>query len=130
MTQADRRTPTPKASQQIDPYMHQPDKFNIYGNDYNTPDGTCIRDYVHVNEICDAIIKAIDTPANKIESLGHGRGNSVLTIVNKFKEVNSVDFNVNFVDRRAGDIECSVLKDTSAYLNSTYTLEQLLTYHQ
>jgi UDP-glucose 4-epimerase len=101
-------------------------QFNIYGNDYNTPDGTCIRDYVHVNEICNAIIKAIDLPANKIESLGHGTGNSVLTIVNKFKEVNNVDFNVNFVDRREGDIEVSVLKETSSYLTSEYSLNGLL----
>jgi UDP-glucose 4-epimerase len=101
-------------------------QFNIYGNDYNTPDGTCIRDYVHVNEICNAIIKAIDLPANKIESLGHGRGHSVLTIVNKFKEVNNVDFNVNFVDRREGDIEVSVLKETSSYLTSEYSLNRLL----
>jgi UDP-glucose 4-epimerase len=103
-------------------------QFKIYGNDHNTPDGTCIRDYVHVNEICDAIIKAIDLPANRIESLGHGKGNSVLTIVNKFKEVNNVDFNVNFVERRSGDIEVSVLKETSSYLSSTYTLERLLKY--
>jgi UDP-glucose 4-epimerase len=101
-------------------------QFEIYGNDYDTPDGTCIRDYVHVNEICNAIIKAIDTPANKIESLGHGQGNSVLTIVNKFKEVNGVDFEVKFVERRAGDIECSVLTDVSTYLSNTYTIDELL----
>jgi UDP-glucose 4-epimerase len=103
-------------------------QFNIYGNDYNTADGTCIRDYVHVNEICDAIVKAVDLPANNIESLGHGKGNSVLTIVNKFKEVNTVNFDVNFVGRRSGDIEISVLKDTSSYLVNTYTINQLLKY--
>jgi len=101
-------------------------QFNIYGNDYNTSDGTCIRDYVHVNEICDAIIKAIDLPANRIESLGHGTGNSVLTIVNKFKEVNNVDFNINFIERRSGDIEVSALKETSSYLTSEYSLNELL----
>ena len=104
-------------------------EFNIYGNDYNTPDGTCIRDYVHVNEICDAITKAIHLPANRIESLGHGKGNSVLTIVNKFKEVNAVDFNVNIVGRRDGDTEISVLKETSSYLTNLYTLETLLKWH-
>jgi UDP-glucose 4-epimerase len=105
-------------------------QFNIYGNDYNTPDGTCIRDYVHVNEICDAIIKAINLPANRTEALGHGKGNSVLTIVNKFKEVNNVNFNVNFVGRRSGDIEVSVLKETSSYLTSNYSLDRLLTIQQ
>lgn len=103
-------------------------QFNIYGNDYNTKDGTCIRDYVHVNEICDAIIKSIRLPSNKIESLGHGKGYSVLTIVNKFKKINNVDFKVNFVNRRAGDIEISVLKNTSSYLSNTYTIDQLLKY--
>ena len=79
-----------------------------------------------MNEICDAIIKAIDLPSNKIESLGHGKGNSVLTIVNEFKEVNNVHFNINFVERRDGDIEVSVLNETSSYLTNTYTLERLL----
>lgn len=101
-------------------------EFKIFGNDYNTPDGTCIRDYVHVNEICDALIKAIDAPANKIESLGHGVGKSVLEITDTFKEVNGVDFNVTFVDRRPGDIEVSVLADKSVYLTSSYGFEDLL----
>jgi UDP-glucose 4-epimerase len=100
--------------------------FNIYGDDYNTPDGTCIRDYVHVNQICDAIIEAMHLPANKIESLGNGVGNSVLSIVNKFKEVNDVDFDVRFTKRRDGDIEVSVLKETSPYLKNTYTIDMLL----
>lgn len=101
-------------------------EFKIFGNDYNTPDGTCIRDYVHVNEICDALIKSIGEPSNKIESLGHGVGKSVLEITDTFKQVNNVDFNVNFVDRRSGDIEVSVLKDKSTYLNSSYKFEDLL----
>lgn len=101
-------------------------EFKIFGNDYNTPDGTCIRDYVHVNEICDALIKAIYEPSNKIESLGHGVGKSVLEITNTFKRVNDVDFNVTFVGRRPGDIEVSVLKDKSTYLNSSYAFEDLL----
>lgn len=101
-------------------------EFKIFGNDYNTPDGTCIRDYVHVNEICDALIKAIYEPSNTIESLGHGVGKSVLEITNTFKQVNNVDFNVTFVDRRPGDIEVSVLKDKSTYLNASYAFEDLL----
>lgn len=100
--------------------------FNIFGNDYNTIDGTCVRDYVHVNEICNALIKAIFKPSNSIESLGHGTGKSVLEIVNTFKHVNNVDFNINFVDRRPGDIETSVLKTKSTYLTSLYTFEDLL----
>lgn len=105
-------------------------EFKVFGNNYNTPDGTCVRDYVHVNEICDALIKAIYEPSNKIESLGHGKGKTVLQIIKTFKEVNRVDFNVIFVDRRPGDIELSVLKNKSAYLNSTYSFEELLKYEK
>jgi UDP-glucose 4-epimerase len=101
-------------------------EFNLLGNDYNTLDGTAIRDYVHVNEICQALIRAIDEPANSIENLGHGKGHSVLEMVNMFKQVNHCDFNVNYCARRAGDLERSVLDNPSRYLPNLYTLEQLL----
>jgi UDP-glucose 4-epimerase len=101
-------------------------KFTIFGNDYNTPDGTAVRDYVHVNEICQALIKAIEHPANWTENLGHGHGSSVLEMVELFKQVNDVDFDVSFGPRRAGDLERSVLDNPSEYLPKLYNLEQLL----
>lgn len=100
--------------------------INIYGSDYDTPDGTCIRDYVHVMEICNAIKAAIDEPSNSIECLGHGNGYSVLELTKIFQEVNNVDFDINFVDRRQGDIEKSVLKDVSKYMQNQYTIEEML----
>lgn len=108
--------------------MQAPEKgqFTIFGNDYNTPDGTCIRDYVHVMEICNALRTSIENPANKIESLGHGVGRSVTEITETFKKVNNIDFEVHNGDRRKGDIEVSVLSEVSPYMQELYTLEELL----
>ena len=100
--------------------------FKIFGNDYNTRDGTCIRDYVYVNDICEAIKSAIYKPANKIENLGHGYGTSVLEIFNIFKTVNNLDINLEYLPRRDGDLEKNVLKDVSSYMKKTYSIEDLL----
>jgi UDP-glucose 4-epimerase len=101
--------------------------FNLYGTDYCTKDGTCVRDYVHVNEICSAIIKAIDSPSNSVENLGHGTGWTVREIINTYKQANLVDFKVNEFPRRTGDLEISVLDRPSKYMETLYTIEQLLT---
>jgi len=100
--------------------------FFIYGNDYNTKDGTCIRDYTHVNEICESVIKALDIPANKIENLGHGIGTSVLEMVNLYKKVNKCEFGVEIKNRRPGDLESSVLSNISSYMTKLYKIEDLL----
>jgi UDP-glucose 4-epimerase len=102
-------------------------EFTIFGTNYErTSDGTCVRDYVHVNEICDALRSAIEKPSNQIESLGHGVGYTVKEIVNLFQKVNDVDFEVKNGPRRKGDIEVSVLEDVSPYMRNLYTLEELL----
>jgi UDP-glucose 4-epimerase len=100
--------------------------FNIYGNDYNTPDGTAIRDYIHVMEVCNSIVKSLDKPSNSIESLGTGVGYSVLEIARKFMEVNNTKFNIVFKDRRDGDLEKTVLDNPSKYFTKFYNLEELL----
>jgi UDP-glucose 4-epimerase len=101
-------------------------EFTIFGDDYNTSDGTCVRDYVHVNEICDALKQAIEKPSNSIECLGHGIGKTVIDIVNMFKEVNNIDFEVKVGPRRKGDIKSSVLENVSPYMRNLYTIDQLL----
>jgi UDP-glucose 4-epimerase len=102
-------------------------QFTIHGTDYpNTIDGTCVRDYVHVEEICHAIEMAIETPANKIECLGHGVGYTVNEMVYIFKKVNDCDFVVNKGFRRDGDIEHYVLEDVSPYMKHLYNIEDLL----
>jgi len=101
-------------------------EFIVFGNDYDTRDGSCVRDYVHVNEICDALKHAIENSSNSIECLGHGVGRTVTEIVNMFKKVNNVDFEVKIGPRRKGDIESSVLEDVSPYMQNLYSLEELL----
>ena len=101
-------------------------EFTIFGTDYGSYDGTCVRDYVHVNEICDALCSAIEKPSNQIECLGHGVGHSVRDIVNLYKKVNNVDFTVKEDPRRKGDLAVSVLDNVSPYMKELYSLEDLL----
>jgi UDP-glucose 4-epimerase len=100
-------------------------KFNLYGTDYDTPDGTCIRDFVHVNEICNALKDAINSPTNTIESLGHGVGTSVKDIISIFKKVNNCDFEVINSNRRDGDIVVSVLDNPSKFMKKLYDIKEL-----
>ena len=101
--------------------------FTIYGNDYDVSviDGTCIRDYVHVNEICDALKQAIEKPSNSIECLGHGVGYTVQEIVDLFQKVNECSFDVKYGPRRKGDLPSSVLTNVSPYMRNLYTMEEL-----
>ena len=101
-------------------------EFTIFGNEYNTADGTAIRDYVHVNEICNAIKLAIETPSNSIENLGHGVGHSVKEIVDIFQQTNNTTFAVKTGPRRKGDIEVSVLDNPSPYMKKLYSIKDLL----
>ena len=101
--------------------------FTIHGNDYEESwDGTCVRDYVHVNEICQALKDAIETPSNSIESLGHGVGYTVREIVSLFQKVNDIDIDVKYGPRRPGDMPSSVLENVSPYMMHMYTMEELL----
>lgn len=100
--------------------------FYLYGDKYNTKDGSCIRDYTHVNEICSALIKAIEKPANKLENLGHGIGTSVKEMIEIYKRVNNCNFNVEVKPGRPGDLEVSVLKDISSYMTKSYTIDELM----
>ena len=101
-------------------------KFNLFGNDYNTEDGTCVRDYTHVNEICHGLIQGIEGPTNQIENLGHGVGTTVKQMIDLFKKVNDCNFEVVNVGRRAGDLERTVLPTPSKYMKHLYTIEDLM----
>ena len=82
------------------------DKMYIFGTDYPTPDGTCIRDYIHVMDLADAHIKALDYLDNEksdIFNVGYGRGASVKEVIDTVKKVSGVDFRVEEAKRRAGD---------------------------
>ena len=101
-------------------------EFTIFGNDYDTKDGTCVRDYVHVLEICNALQTAIEKPSYSVECLGHGVGHTVKEMVDLFQKINECQFNVNYGPRRKGDLPVSVLKDVSPYMQNLYTIDQLL----
>jgi UDP-glucose 4-epimerase len=100
--------------------------FNLFGDDYNTLDGSAVRDYTHVNEICRALEQAIDRSTNQIENLGHGVGTSVKQMIDLYKKVNDCEFDVVVCPRRAGDLESSVLDTPSPFMQQLYTMEDLL----
>lgn len=82
--------------------------LTIFGNDYPTPDGTCIRDYIHVSDLADAHIKALSfieqNKGNHIFNIGTGFGVSVQELVNQFEEVNQTKINFTIGPRRPGDV--------------------------
>ncbi len=84
----------------------------VHGNDYNTPDGSCIRDYIHVIDLAKAHVAALKLLENKIYSqqysvynIGTGRGSSVLEVIQAFENVSGVKLNYRIGPRREGDIE-------------------------
>jgi UDP-glucose 4-epimerase len=88
--------------------------MDVYGLDYPTPDGSCLRDYIHVSDLIDAHMAALVYLRGGGESLtcncGYGRGYSVLEVIKVVKDVSGVDFAVNLVGRRAGDPAAIIAK--------------------
>ena len=83
--------------------------LNVFGNDYPTPDGTGVRDYIHVVDLAKGHVAALDKifksgAGTYIYNLGSGNGVSVLELVNSFEKVNNVKVNYKITDRRAGDL--------------------------
>jgi len=81
-------------------------QINIYGTDYPTPDGTCIRDYIHIEDLCRAHLLALDKlnqSSELIYNLGNGKGYSVREVIDTVKKVSGKDFKVVESDRRPGD---------------------------
>ncbi|TDO84593.1 UDP-glucose 4-epimerase [Halanaerobium saccharolyticum] len=83
------------------------DKIYIFGNDYPTHDGSCIRDYIHVTDLAAAHVLAVEALADgkdsSIYNLGNGEGYSVKEVIDTVKEVTGRDFEVEISERRAGD---------------------------
>jgi UDP-glucose 4-epimerase len=93
--------------------------LRVFGNDYNTPDGTAIRDYIHVVDLAQAHVVALNRMLDKkmkknyeIFNLGTGNGLTVLEVIRSFEKVSGVKLNYVFVDRRPGDVE-KVWADTT-----------------
>jgi len=94
-------------------------QLNVFGNNYNTPDGTAIRDYIHVTDLAKAHVVALNRLINKgnkkkveVFNLGTGNGFSVLDVIQSFEKVSGTKLKYKFADRRPGDIE-KVWADTS-----------------
>ena len=92
------------------------EKLQVFGTDYDTPDGTCVRDYIHVDDLAAAHILALEYLINKNESgifnCGYGHGYSVREVVKTVREVTGIDFPVEETGRRGGDAP-SLVADSS-----------------
>lgn len=101
-------------------------KMEVFGNDYNTPDGTCIRDFVHVVDLAKAHVNALkkifsENVGFEICNVGNGNGISVLELIKKFEEVNDCKVNFNVGARRKGDLPVSFadISKAKTFLNWT-----------
>lgn len=87
------------------------EKLTVFGDTYNTPDGSCIRDFIHVVDLADAHVKAFEylfSQEDKIceaVNIGTGKGASVLELINTFEETTGVKLNYEIGERRSGDVE-------------------------
>lgn len=109
--------------------------LSVFGNDYNTPDGTGVRDYIHVVDLAKGHLLALDklNKENKgiyIYNLGTGKGYSVLEMIETFKKVNNVDVPYKIVERRPGDIAMCYSDPSKAEkelgFKATKTLEDMM----
>lgn len=95
------------------------DKLSIFGNDWPTNDGTCVRDYIHVMDLADSHVAAlkflISNNSQMIYfNIGTGKGTSVLELINEFKKVNNCELPYQFAERRKGDAPYSVADNSKA----------------
>ena len=85
--------------------------ITVFGDDYDTPDGSCIRDYIHVVDLAEAHVASLRYLEKHNEltfdlfNIGTGKGNSVLEVINAFEKVNNFNLNYKIGPRRAGDVE-------------------------
>ncbi|HLS30920.1 MAG TPA: UDP-glucose 4-epimerase GalE [Flavobacteriaceae bacterium] len=86
-------------------------ELSVFGDDYNTPDGTCIRDYIHVMDLAEAHVRALErllkneaTENYEVFNLGTGTGSSVMEIIQTFEKVTQQNLPYKMADRRAGDV--------------------------
>lgn len=93
-------------------------RITVNGNDYNTPDGSCVRDYIHVVDLARAHVRSLqwmeeqEPPVCEVFNIGTGAGNTVLEVIQRFQEVNRLELPMVIGPRREGDVE-SVYADTT-----------------
>ena len=103
------------------------DNLEIFGTDYDTRDGTAIRDYIHVLDLCDAIIAAIDNgPMNTpYECLGSKNGWTVREVIDNMEQVTDTKINTIESPRREGDAEICLVDNLSTLCNVTRSMKQM-----
>jgi UDP-glucose 4-epimerase len=87
--------------------MGKRDDIKIFGTDYDTPDGTCIRDYIHVDDLCRAhllVLNKLNQKRELIYNLGNGKGFSVREVIETVRQISGKDFKVVTAERRPGDV--------------------------
>src|SRR3989339_808671 len=88
------------------------ENVKIFGTDYDTPDGTCVRDYIHVNDLCDAHLLALSVlnhlPRSTAYNLGNGKGFSVKEVIETAEEITGKKIKTINAPRRAGDSPCLI----------------------
>lgn len=102
-------------------------EISIYGDDYDTRDGTCIRDYIHVVDLAAAIVKAVENgPTNTpYECLGSNTGYSVLEVLDTMDKITGKPLKRKMAGRREGDAVASVVDELSEYCTLTKTIEDM-----
>ena len=104
------------------------EKLTVFGNDYDTEDGTCVRDYIHVVDIAEGHAVAIEKMKKGVSvyNLGTGKGTSVIELVETFKKVNGVDLPFVIAERRPGDIPVCFADPSKAYKELGWKAERSL----
>jgi UDP-glucose 4-epimerase len=102
--------------------------FTIYGGDYETKDGTCVRDYIHVDDITDALVRAVKEPAamTDYEPLGSGQSYTVKEYIKAHQSKYGKSFDVEIGERRDGDLPISEVPFVSKFMTPTKTLEEIV----
>jgi UDP-glucose 4-epimerase len=111
----------------LDVALGKRDHLDLYGDDYPTPDGTCIRDYIHVSDLAEAhvlAIKALDAHAELVLNLGSGVGYSNRQVIEAVKRVTGVDFEVRIAARRPGDPAAAIASNVKARSELDWTLNR------
>jgi UDP-glucose 4-epimerase len=93
------------------------DRLDVFGDDYPTPDGTCVRDYIHVSDLADAhslAISALESHPGLTLNLGTGIGSSNREVIGEVKKVTGREFEVRYVERRPGDPAAAVASNARA----------------
>lgn len=111
------------------------ENIKVFGRDYDTNDGTCVRDYIHITDLCDAHLKALNTLMKTKKSasfnLGNGNGFSVQNVIDTVKRVTNIDFDVVDEQRREGDpsilvAEASLAKEQLGWQPKYSDLETII----